>query len=96
MAKRRMDISRTTVSLIAAKSTRARTAGGKYRTRAKKFKFFNSYASSEVHSVGLKPGRYEVGNLGLAYCAELADGLLNDPIRVRHALVLPEMLEPGR
>jgi hypothetical protein len=53
-------------------------------------------ASSEVYSVRLKLGRYEVGNLGLAYCAKLSDGLLNDPIRVRHALMLPEMLEPGR
>jgi hypothetical protein len=53
-------------------------------------------ASSEVYSVRLKLGRYEVGNLGLAYCAELSDGLLNDPIRVRHALMLPEMLKPGR
>lgn len=41
-----------------------------------------------------KIGGDEVGDPGRARGAKLADRILNDTIRVRHALVLPEVLEP--
>ena len=34
-------------------------------------------------------------DLGLCRSIELADGILNDAISIRYALVLPEVLEPG-
>ena len=27
--------------------------------------------------------------------AKLADGILNDPVRIRHTMVLPEVFKPG-
>ena len=41
-----------------------------------------------------KIGGDEVGNLGLGGSAKFADRVLNDPVRVRHAPVLSQMLEP--
>lgn len=41
-----------------------------------------------------KIGGDEVGDPGRGRGAKLADRILNDTIRVRHALVLPEVLEP--
>src|SRR5580704_17738351 len=38
----------------------------------------------------------EVRDLGFGRSVELADDILDDPIRIRYALVLPEVLEPGR
>ena len=37
-----------------------------------------------------------MSDLRLRRGAKLADGVLNDPIRIGHAMVLPEMLKPGR
>ena len=51
---------------------------------------------SEFNLVGLEPSRYEVGNHGFGRGAEFADGILNDPVRVGYALMLPEVLKPGR
>jgi hypothetical protein len=34
-------------------------------------------------------------HFGLRRCAKLADGILNDTVRVRHAPVLPKVLKPG-
>ena len=37
----------------------------------------------------------EVSDLRLRCRAKRADGILNDPVRIGHAMVLPEMLKPG-
>src|SRR5882757_10031553 len=37
----------------------------------------------------------EVRDLWLRGGPQLADGILNDPVRIGHAIVLPEMLKPG-
>jgi hypothetical protein len=36
-----------------------------------------------------------MGDLGLGRSAKLADRILDDPVRVSYALVLPEVLDPG-
>ena len=46
-----------------------------------------------VDLVGLKAGRHEMGNLGLGCRTELPDAILNDPVRIRYAFVLSEVLE---
>ena len=35
-------------------------------------------------------------DLRLRCGAKLADGILSDPVRIGHAMVLPQMLKPGR
>jgi len=37
----------------------------------------------------------EVCGLWLRGGVKLADGILNDPVRIRHTMVLPEMFKPG-
>src|ERR1700749_2276046 len=44
---------------------------------------------------GRRGGSYEMGDLWLGRSVESANGILNDAIRVRDALVLSKVLEPG-
>ena len=41
-------------------------------------------------------GSNEMGDFRLGRSVELADGILNDAIRIRYALVLAKVLKPGR
>src|SRR5258707_1702716 len=45
---------------------------------------------------GTRGGSNEMGDFWLGRSVELADGILNDAIRIRYALVLAKVLKPGR
>ena len=85
------DICAIRVATISERAGRTRTCNPGLVQR----QLWKTLSLPERHAGGLKSCSDEVRDLGLCRSSELADDILGDPVGVRYALVLPEVLEPG-